>query len=143
MTNDAMKTFETAAAEGQKAMNENMEKAAKSFEDIAALNQDALDAMMRSQGVAAKAVEEMNAEIMAFSKKAVEEGVAHAKDIAGAQTVTEFMEKQTAYAKSAFEQMTQQGARVNDLATSAAKEIFAPMQSYFTAAADQMKTFRA
>jgi phasin family protein len=136
---DPAKTMETFAADAQKAITENMEKATKSVDDIAAFNQGAFDALMKSQGVTAKALEEMNAELIAFTKKTVEEGVAHAKDVSGAQTVTEFLEKQAAFAKLSFEAMVKQTTKMNELMTAAAKEAMEPINARMTAAADLMK----
>lgn len=143
MAATAAKTIKDTAAESQKVLNDNMEKAAKSFEQFAAMNQDVIGAMMKSQGVAAKAVEEVNAEIIAFSKKSLEDGVAHAKDLAGSQTVTEFVEKQTGFAKTAFEAAVQQSTRVNEMMSAAAKEMMAPVQGYMSSATEQFKAFRA
>jgi phasin family protein len=137
--NDPAKTMETFAADAQKAITENMEKATKSVDDVASFTQGSFDAMMKSQGVAAKALEEINAEVMAFTKKTMEESVAHAKDVSGAQTVTEFLEKQAAFAKLSFDSMVKQSTKMNELMTAAAKEAMEPINARMTAAADMMK----
>ena len=136
---DPAKTMETFAADAQKAITENMEKATKSADDMTAFAQGSLDALMKSQNVAAKAFEEINAEVIAFSKKTMEESVAHAKDVSGVQTVTEFFEKQAAFAKLSFDSMVKQTTKMNELMTAAAKEAMEPINARMTAAADMMK----
>jgi phasin family protein len=136
---DSAKTIDAFAADAQKAMTENMEKAQKSMTDFAAFGQDTVDAIMKSQNVAAKAIEEINAEVVAFSKKTMEEGVAHAKDLSSAQTVTDLLEKQAGFAKLSFDSMMKQTAKMNELMAAAAKEAMEPINARMTAAADMMK----
>ena len=137
--NDPMKQIETMTAETQKTMTETVEKATKSFEGIAAFGQETFDAMIKSQNLAAKAAEELNAEVVAYSKKTVEETVAHAKELAAAQTVTEFLEKQAAYAKLSLDATVKQSAKINEMMMGAMKGVFEPMQARMHAAVDMIK----
>ncbi len=139
----ATKTIDTFATDAQAAVTENFEKATKTLEGAAAFGQETVDAVMKSQSVAAKALEELNAEIVAFTKKSVEESVAHAKDLASVQTVTEFVEKQTGFAKVSFDAMIKQSAKLNELSIAAAKAAFAPLTARATAAAAAVKSFQA
>lgn len=133
-------TIETTAADMQKTVTENIEKASKSMETVTAFGQETMDAMVKSQTIAAKAAEEIQAEVIAFSKKTVEETVAHAKDLASAQTVTDFIEKQTGFAKSTMNAMLSQSTRMNEMMVSAMKDAMAPISARLTAAADLAKS---
>ena len=141
-TKDAAKKVETLAADAQKAATDQFEKIAKSFEDVAAFNQDNFDALVKSSNVAVKAVEEMNAEIVSFSKKSVEEGVAAAKELSAIKTMPELLEKQSAFAKASMDDFMKQAAKFNELAMAAAKDVFEPMNARATAAADLVKSYR-
>jgi phasin family protein len=141
--NDTVKNIEVFAADAQKALSENMEKATKSIEEIAAFGQETVDAMVKSQNVSAKAFEEFNAEVMAYAKKTLEETVAHAKDLASAQTVTEFLEKQTAFAKVSYDAFAKQAARLNEMVAAAVRQAVEPISGRMNAAADLMKAGRA
>lgn len=136
---DAMKQIETFTIDAQKTMTETVEKATKSFEGLATFGQETLDAMIKSQNLAAKAAEDLNAEVIAFSKKTVEETVAHAKDLASAQTVTEFLEKQAAYAKLSLDASVKQASKINEMMLGAAKGMFEPMAGRVNAAVELMK----
>ena len=57
--------------------------------------------------------------------------------------MTELMEKQSAFAQTAFEGFIQQATKMNEIYMAAAKDITAPLNQRFTAAADQLKTFGA
>ena len=129
--------------EAQKSFESNAEKFGKGFEDVAAFGQETLDAMTKSTEIAAKAAEELNADIAAFSKKSFDESVAAAKDLATAKTPTELFEKQAAFATSAFEGFMAQAAKWNDAMTAATKEASAPMAARANAASDLAKTYAA
>ncbi|QHQ33786.1 phasin family protein [Algicella marina] len=142
-TKAATAKVEEFAADAQKSMKEGIEKMTKGFEDISAFGQENVDAMVKSSEIAAKAAEGIGSEITAYSKKSFEDGVAAAQDMASAKNVTELMEKQTAFAQSAFEMMVQQATKMNEIYASAAKDIAAPLTTRFSKASESMKTFSA
>jgi phasin family protein len=141
MTDTAAATIESAAAETQKTVTAQMEKMSKSLEDVAAFNQESVEALSKSAEVAMKAAEEMNAEVVSWSKRSMEESVAAAKEIAASKSVMEVVEKQTDFAKSAFDGMFKQMTRMNEMALAASKDAMAPMTARMSAAADMMKTY--
>ncbi|MFT7390117.1 MAG: phasin family protein [Paracoccaceae bacterium] len=140
---DTAKKIETFAADAQKSMTVQMEKMSKSFEDAAAFNQESFDAMTKTSNMAVKAAEEINAELVAFSKKSVEDSVAAAKDMAASKSVVELIEKQAEYAKVTFDGMMKQATKMNEMAMAAAKESMEPINARFTAAAGMVKTYNA
>ena len=127
--------------EAQKTFETNAEKFGKGFEDVAAFGQETLDAMTKSTEIAAKAAEELNADIAAFSKKSFDDSVAAAKDIASAKSPTELFEKQAAFATAALEGFMAQATKWNDAMTAATKEATAPMAARANAASDLAKTY--
>lgn len=136
---DTAAQMETLTADAQKTMTAQMEKMTKSLEDAAAWNQESVDAMMKSANIAMKSAEEINAELMAWSKKSMEDSVAAAKDFAASKSVIELMEKQTDFAKSAFDGMFKQMTRFNELAMAASKDAMEPLGARVTAAAELVK----
>ncbi|MFV0475575.1 MAG: phasin family protein [Pikeienuella sp.] len=140
---DAAAKVESLAADAQKAATDQFEKFAKSLEDAAAFGQDNMDALMKSSNIAVKIAEEMNAEIISFSKKTVEEGVAAAKEMTSVKTMPEFVEKQAAFAKSSLDGYMKQAAKFNEMFMAAAKDMAEPMNARAAAAADLVKSYRA
>jgi len=138
----AAKKVETLVDDAQKVATEGYEKVAKGFEDLAAFNQDNIDALVKSSGVAVKAAEELNAELMSFSKKSMQEGVAAAKEMTSVKSIPEFVEKQADLAKTSFDAFVQQSARFNEMYLAAAKEVYAPLTDRASAAADMAKSLR-
>ena len=131
--------LETFAAEAQKSMTESMEKVAKSFEDMAAFNQASLDAVMKSASTSMKSAEEINGELVTYSKKSVEESMAAAKDFAASKSVMELVEKQSDFAKTYFDGYMKQMTKVNEMAMAAAKEALEPLSARVAAAKDRAK----
>ena len=143
MTKAATKQVEEFTAEAKKTMEEGVEKMSKGIEDASQFGQDNVEAVVASGKVMAKAAEEMNAEIMAFSKKSYEDGMAAAKELSSVKSVSEFFEMQTTLAKSSFEGFVAEATKLNEMYAAAAKEAFAPINARFTAAAEMVKGYRA
>ena len=143
MAKAATKQVEEFTAEAKKTVEEGVEKMTKGVEEATQFGQENVEAMVASGKVVAKAAEEMNAEMVAFSKKSYEDSMAAAKELSSAKSVTEFFEKQTAFAKASFENYVAEATKLNELYTAAAKEAFEPLNARFTAATDMVKTFRA
>ncbi|MEM7506131.1 MAG: phasin family protein [Pseudomonadota bacterium] len=141
-TKAANKKIEDLTVEAQKTVEEGMEKVSKSLEDATAFGQENVDAIVASSKIAAKAVEDINAELMAYSKKSYEEGVAAAKDLTACKSVTEYFEKQNDFAKTSFDTFVAQATKMNEMYTAAAKDAFAPITDRFSAATEMMKSIR-
>jgi phasin family protein len=141
--NEATATIETFAADTQKTMSAQFEKVTQGFEEAAAFGQKNVDALVKSSEIAAKAAEGIGSEVSAFSKKAFDNGVAAAKEMAAAKTVSELFEKQSAFAQAAFEGFVAQATKLNEIYVAAAKDITTPVTERFTAASAAAKKFAA
>jgi len=133
--------IETAAAEAQKSVTHGMETMSKSVDDVAAFNRQNMEAMSKTAEVAMQTVEDMNAEIVSWFKRSMEEGVAAAKEMAASKSVVDLVGKQTDFAKSALDGMFGQMSRMNELTLAASKEVVRPMTARASAASDIVKTY--
>ena len=140
---DAAQTIETIAADTQKAAKEQFEKLTAGLETMTAFNQENFDAMVKSSEVATKAAEGFTNEFSTYSKKAFEDSVAAAQDFAAAKNVTELFEKQTAFAKSSFEDFVKQATKMNEMFAATAKDVASPLNARVGAATEAMKSFSA
>jgi phasin family protein len=143
MNKIANEQVEEFTNEAKRSVEEGVERMSKGFEDVTQFSQDNVEAMVASGKVMAKVAEEMNAEVIAFSKKSYEDSMAAAKEIAAARSVSEFFEKKTSFAKTSFESFVAEATKLNEMYSQAAKEAFAPINARFTAAAEMVKTYRA
>jgi phasin family protein len=138
---EATAKVETLVADTQKAVTQQFEKLSKGLEGLTTFGQENVDAVVKSSEIAAKAAEGIGTEISAYSKKAFEDGVAAAQDLASAKTMTELFEKQTSYAQTAFEGFVSQATKMNEIYVAAAKDISAPIGARVSAATEALKTF--
>lgn len=142
MAKSSTKQVETIAAEAQKTMEEGVEKLTKGFETASTFGQENVEAVVTSSKIAAKAAESLGAELAAYSKKTYEDGMAAAKELTSCKSVTEFVEKQTAFTKASFEGFVAEATKLNEMYAAAAKEAFAPLSARFTAAVETVKDYR-
>ncbi|MBY8974433.1 phasin family protein [Rhodobacteraceae bacterium NNCM2] len=138
----ATKKVDTLTAETQKTVEESLEKVSKGLEDATAFGQENMEAIVTSSKIAAKAAEDINAELMAYTKKSYEESMAAAKELTACKSVTEYFEKQNELAKTSFDGFVAEATKLNEMYSAATKEMFAPLTDRFSAASDMMKSFR-
>ena len=120
----------------------HFEKTAKGLGDVAAFNKDNVEALVKSANATAKALESINAEILAYSKQSVEDSIAATKAMMSARSVKEFFELQTDYSKTTFDSFVNESTKLTDLMVGATKEAFAPIQSRVTAAVEKVQSLR-
>lgn len=142
MNKVANEQVEAFTAEAKKSMEEGVQQMTKGFEDITQFGQDNVEALVASSKVVAKAAEDINAEMLAYSKKAYEDAMAASKEMAQARSVSELVEKNTAFAKSSFEGFVAQATKVNEMYSAAAKQAFTPVNARFNAASEIVKAYR-
>ena len=127
------------AADTQKTLGANVEDFSMRLQGVSAFNQQTLEAFTKSSEIAGKAFEGIGREVAAYTKTSFEERVAAVQDLATSKTLAELFEKQTAFARNAFESWVQQASKMREIYTAAAKDIAAPIGQRFSAAADEVK----
>lgn len=135
--------IETLVEDAQKTATEGFEKFSKGVEDMNVFAQENLEALVKASEIAAKATEGLNAEVVAFTKKSMQEGAAKAKEMSELKSIPDFVEFQTAVAKSAFDDFMAQATKMNEMTAAAMQDVFAPINARAEAAADLAKTLRA
>ena len=139
----AAQNVETLVEDAQKNAAASFEKLNKSMEDATVFAKDNYDAVVKASETAVKAAEGLNAEVVAYAKKSVEEGVAAAKELAEIKTIPEFVERQTALAKTAFEGFVAEATKLGEMSNAAIQDVYAPLTARGEAAMDLAKTLRA
>jgi len=114
-------------------IKEGFGKAMTDYSQIAEFNRQAIDAILESTNIAAKGIESLNSEAVAFSKQSVEDSMAAAKAALTAKSIQELFEIQSDFAKSAFDSYLGQMNRVADLVAETTKEAVAPLNERFNA----------
>ncbi len=113
----------------------------QSFEEAGKAGKEFMDTGLKSFASMSKNAQAIAVEATEYSKKAFEDGVAAAQDLAAAKTVTELFEKQTAFAQVAFEGWVSQATKMNEIYVAAAKDITAPLGARVTKATEALRSF--
>lgn len=120
--------YEQAFAAAKESVQKTFPLAAARFDEIAGLQRANIEALFSAGTVAMKGVETISEEMLAFNKKALEDGMASAKKLLECKTVQELMEVQTDCACAQLEQFVAHGSKVTEIALKVAGEIAAPIQ---------------
>lgn len=136
-------TAKKAEAPTENQAEARTETVAKGLEDVTAFGQQNVEALVKVSEVAAKTAETLTGELTTYSKKSFEDMVAVAQDLATAKTATEVFEKQSVFAKTAFEGFMAQASKMNEMYMAAAKDMTAPLNERVQAASQSLKPFTA
>ncbi len=134
---------EDAFAMNTNAIKDGFDKAILGYDDFAAASKDAVDAVAESLSVSQKGFEAINGEALAFSKQAMEDGVAATKAAFGAKNVQELVELNSQYTKAAFDAYLGTATKIGELFTATAKDASAPLSARVNAAVEVAQTAAA
>jgi len=129
----ASKNFE----QGFEMARERVEATVKGYDELAEFGRENFEAAVASSNAAAKALETVNAEVVEFSKRSMEDGLAAVKALSAARTPQEFFEIQTDLVKSAIDNFVAESGKISDLVRKTSEESVAPIGERFTAAVER------
>ena len=130
-------TVDQFAAAGNQAFKDNVEKSLTALNEFNGQAKQNLEALVASATAATKGAEAVSAQTIAFSKQAFEDQVAAAKQMAGAKSVQEAFELQTAWAKSAFESYIANFGKLTETLTESVKETAKPLNERVAAVVER------
>jgi phasin family protein len=119
------------------------DKTAKLCESVGEFNKDNLQAYIQSATVVGKSLQSAAQESSSYAKQAIEDAIAASKAMMNAKSISDVIELQTSFTKTAFSGYVRQLSRINDAFVATAKESAAPLQGRVEAAADLMKSAHA
>ena len=138
---DAVKTtVDQFSAASNVAFKEGVEKTLAALNDANAHSKKNLEAVVASVTAATKGAEAVGASAIAYSKKSVEAQVAAAKSLAGAKSVQEAVELQTAFAKSAFEAYVAEVTKISETVAASVKASMSPLNERVTALVERVQS---
>ncbi len=141
-TAETTKTAQDYLQAGSAAFKEGMEKSISALYELNAHSKKNLEAMVASMTAATKGAEAVGARAFAFSKKSVEDQIAASKALAGAKSVQEVVELQTAFAKSAFESFVTEANEIAGAVSGSVKDAMSPINERVTALVESVQSVR-
>lgn len=141
-TETVKKTVEQATAAGNQAFREGVDKSLNALTEMNTLGKKNVEAVVESVTAATRGAEALGAQSLAFSKKSWEDGVNAAQALAGARSVQEVIELQTAFAKSAMEAYLSEVTKMTDTVSASVKDSFKPINERATAIVERVQSAR-
>jgi phasin family protein len=136
-------TAETVVKNGAEAFKTGFEKAVKNYDHFLGYGKETVEAYVKAANVAGKGAETLHNEIYSFSKQSIEDSLAATKAVLGSKSVHEAFERQTDFAKTAFEAYVGQVTRLSEIFAATTKEAFEPLQGRVQAWVDVVQNSRA
>lgn len=139
-TADTLKnTVEQFTTAGNQAFKDNVEKSLATLNEVNSYSKKNLEAVVASVTAATKGAEALGAQVMAFSKKSMEDQVAAAKALAGAKSVQEAVELQTAWVKAAMEGYLAEASKMGEVVAASVKDSVKPLNERVTATVEKLQ----
>lgn len=135
-------TTEQYTAAGASAFKGGMEKSLAGLNELNVHSKRNLEAMVASATAAAKGVETLGTQTIAFSKTAMEKHVEAAKALTSARSFQEAVELQSAYAKTAMETYLAEMTRATETLSATMKDTLRPLNERATALMETMQVAR-
>ena len=135
-------TVDQYTAAGATAFKDAVEKSLSALTDVNGYSKKNLEAVIASVTAATKGAETLGAQAMSFSKSSIESQVAAAKSLAGAKSIQEVVELQTAYAKSALETYMAEVGKMSETVAASVKDSLKPLNERVTAVVEKMQAAR-
>jgi phasin family protein len=142
-TTEKASTIKAESMFGGDAFKTGFEKTAKLCESVGEFNKDNLQAYIQSATVVGKGFQSAAQESSSYAKQAIEDAIAASKAMMNSKSISDVIELQTSFAKTAFTRYVSQLSRINEAFVATAKESAAPLQGRVEAAADLMKSAHA
>jgi phasin family protein len=138
----AKSTFDQFTAASNVAFKEGVEKSLAAMNELNAHSKKNLEALVASATASAKGAEALSAQAMAFSKALFDTQVKAARSLAGAKSVQEVVELQTAFAKTALETYMAEFGKMTETVSTSVKDTMKPLNERVTAVVETFQAVR-
>ena len=116
------------------------EKNARLVEELTELTRGNVEALVSSTKLAAKGVESLGQEAAEYGRKTFEEASSALRSFAEVKSPTDLLKLQSEFAKSQFDSIVAQNSKLSEAAIKLAGEIFEPLSSRYSVAAERVKS---
>ena len=110
-----------------------VENAMSGYDEIVVLSKENTEALFEAATAASNGLETITTEVISYSRQSLAETLAATRALLSAKSAEEFLQLQTAWAKTACEMYVAQMTKLSSLASSTTREALKPIQSYTTA----------
>ncbi|MEM1419632.1 MAG: phasin family protein [Pseudomonadota bacterium] len=129
-----------AATDMQKTFEEQNARVTAKVEEAAEFAKGNFDAMMASAEKVSESAQVITTTMLQFAKDAVDQNFAVLKELGQTKDASEFVEKQTAFAKTSVEGLVQQTQKINEMTIAAVKDCAEPVNARVADVSETMRS---
>ena len=111
--------------------------AIKGYEQAVAYNKENVDAVMKSNAILVKGIQDINTVLFSLAQTTLEDSVVAAQKLFGCKTVADVMGAQADLAKTGYAKALDDSAKISELATKVAEAASQPITSQVNAAVEK------
>jgi len=116
------------------------EKNARIVEEMTEFTRGNVEALVASSKVAARGVEALTQEAADYSRKSFEEASSVLRSFTDVKSPSDFFRVQSEFAKSQFDSMVAESSKLSEAMLKLAGEVFEPLSSRYSVAAEKVKS---
>ena len=116
-----------------------VDKSQKMLGEMNDFSKGNLEAIVESSKIAARGIEAMSQDAVAYAKKSFEDAAAAARQIASVKSPTEFMKLQSDYVRTSFDAMVAHTSKSTEAMLKLAGEVAQPISNRVSLAAEKVK----
>jgi phasin family protein len=116
------------------------EKNARLMEELTELTRGNVEALVTSTKLVAKGVEALGQDAAEYGRKSFEEASSALRSFAEVKSPTDLFKLQSEFAKTQFDSIVAQNSKLSEAAIKLAGEIFEPLSSRYSVAAERVKS---
>lgn len=142
-TSQAAEQLRTAAAQTSEQSKAALERGARVAEEMADLTRGNIEALVASSKTAAKYVETLTQGAADYNRRSFEQASATLRSFAEVKSPTDMFRVQSDFARSAFDQLVAESARVSETMVKMTGDVVEPITSRYSVAAERLKAVAA
>jgi phasin family protein len=119
------------------AKNQTAAEAIKGYEEVVSFGQESVDAVMKSNAIMVKGVQDINAVLFGLAQASIEDGVAATQKFFGCKTVADVMDAQAELAKAGYAKALEDGRKISDLSVQVAEAASKPISKQVNATVEK------
>ena len=112
-------------------------EAFKGYEDVVGYGKDSVDAVMKSNALFVKGVEDINQALFGLARASLDDSAAATKKILGCKTVTDVIDAQAELAQAGYAKAVEDGRRIADMSVKLAEEAAQPLTQQVSATVEK------
>jgi phasin family protein len=120
-----------------------IEKSQKIVEEMTEFTKGNVEAIVASSKVAARGVETLSQEAAEFGRRSFEDASATVKSFAEVKSPTDFFRLQSEFARAQFDAMVSESSKMSEAMIKLSGEVFEPITSRYSVAAERVKNIAA